>query len=184
MIVTVSGARYARPSAPSGSSCVSAASGPYAADASASRPSSGTPASEPMRSRACSRLASGRPKSRSPSERRGSIARFRSCSRCAASLRDAAAGGDHHALDLDGHLRARERLAVVRAVDGEEAAAEARAVRATESSAALLAAGARLAGQPGADVLRAGPRHALVHRIDERLAREIGGDGGADALER
>jgi hypothetical protein len=50
------------PSRPSGMSSVSAASGPYAAELSASRPKIGMPAMGPMCSARSSLVASGRPK--------------------------------------------------------------------------------------------------------------------------
>src|SRR6266849_5653307 len=60
-IATVIGRMNVSPAAPSGSSTVSAASGPYAAELSASSPKVGTPAAEPMRCSPASLEASGRP---------------------------------------------------------------------------------------------------------------------------
>ncbi len=48
-MAAVVGTMYATPSAPSGINMVSAASGPYAAELSASRPKMGIPAAGPMR---------------------------------------------------------------------------------------------------------------------------------------
>src|ERR1035437_6108686 len=61
-IATVIGRMNVSPAAPSGSSTVSAASGPYAAELSASRPKVGTPAAVPMRCWPASLEASRRPR--------------------------------------------------------------------------------------------------------------------------
>lgn len=57
-----------RPAAPSGRSNVSAASGPYAADDSASRPSTGIPAAGPISCASASSVDSGLPRTRSRSD--------------------------------------------------------------------------------------------------------------------
>src|SRR5437764_1332481 len=61
MIAPAMGQMYAAPAAPKGISTASAASGPYAHDASASSPMAGTPSSTPIFLPGCSPLASGRP---------------------------------------------------------------------------------------------------------------------------
>src|SRR5579883_3132629 len=58
MITAVRGTRARSAAAPTPSRTVSSASGPYAAEASASRPRMGRPASGPTRSRASSRVES------------------------------------------------------------------------------------------------------------------------------
>ena len=63
-MIAMIGNAYASPTAPSGMSSVSAASGPYAADDSASSPSTGMPAAGPMRWCSSSSVAS-RPSSQS-----------------------------------------------------------------------------------------------------------------------
>ena len=60
-MLTLMGQMYAIPAAPSGISSVSAASGPYAAELSASRPKMGMPAEAPIRSARSSLVASGFP---------------------------------------------------------------------------------------------------------------------------
>ena len=58
-IAPMIGRMYARPARPSGISSVSAASGPYAAELSASSPKIGMPAEEPMCSARSSEVAKG-----------------------------------------------------------------------------------------------------------------------------
>src|SRR5580704_13732090 len=65
MMAAVVGTIYATPSAPSAINIVSAASGPYAAELSASSPKMGMPAAGPMRSPVSSQFASGLPSNRS-----------------------------------------------------------------------------------------------------------------------
>src|SRR6516225_1030641 len=62
-MAALTGTMYFTPTRPSGSSSVSAASGPYAAELSASRPKIGMPAIGPICSARSSLVASGRPNS-------------------------------------------------------------------------------------------------------------------------
>jgi hypothetical protein len=62
---SVMGQAYVIPATPSPSRMVSAASGPYAAEANASSPSIGTPATVPTLRECSSAVASGRPKNQS-----------------------------------------------------------------------------------------------------------------------
>src|SRR5258708_30111560 len=64
-ILTLIGRIWAIPAIPSGMRSVSAASGPYAAELSASRPKISTPLAGPILSAFSSSVASGRPSSRS-----------------------------------------------------------------------------------------------------------------------
>src|ERR1700734_2623202 len=62
-MAVLTGTMYFTPISPRGISSVSAASGPYAAELSASNPKTGIPAMGPMHSARSSLVASGRPKS-------------------------------------------------------------------------------------------------------------------------